>query len=60
MNVKKQYARQNDFNRENYDKFSLMLPKGQKAVLQAEAKRRNMSLNALIQEAIRAYINCTE
>lgn len=60
MNVKKQYARQNNFNRNNYDKFSLMLPKGQKAILQEEAKRRNLSLNALIQEAIKAYVNCTD
>lgn len=49
----------NNFNKENYDKFSLMLPKGMKAELQAIAKARGQSLNAYINEAIIAYMNCT-
>ena len=60
MSKAEQFKKQNEFNRQNYDHFNLMLPKGQKAILQEEARRRNMSLNALIQEAIKAYLNCTE
>ena len=49
----------NDFNRQNYDHFNLMLPKGQKAELQAIAKAKGQSLNAYINTAIQAYMNCT-
>lgn len=59
MNTKKQFDRQNTFNKENYDKVSLMLPKGQKAELQAIAKAKGQSLNAYINSAIQAYMNCT-
>ncbi len=49
----------NAFNKENYDHYNLMLPKGMKAELQAIAKARGQSLNAYINEAIIAYMNCT-
>ena len=43
----------NDFNREFYDRCSLMLPKGEKAELQAIAQAHGQSLNAYIIEAIK-------
>ena len=57
MDVKKQYKRQNEFNKESYDHYNLMLPKGTKAKLQTIAKAKGMSLNALINEAIKTYIS---
>lgn len=41
-------AYQNDYNREKYDRFSLMLPKGRKEELKALAAERGMSLNEFI------------
>lgn len=46
---------QNDFIRENYDRFSLILPKGLKKILQEEAKEKGMSLNAFVFDAIEKY-----
>lgn len=52
MDIKKQIKRQNEFNRNNYDHFNLMLPKGEKERLQTIAKDKEKSLNALIYECI--------
>lgn len=60
MRTKPQFDKQNAYNRENYDHFNLMLPKGQKEQLQALAKERGQSLNAFINEAIRYYIEATK
>lgn len=46
---------QNDFNKEKYDRFGLMLPKGFKKILQKEAKDEGLSLNAFIITAIKKY-----
>ena len=55
----------NKYNTNNYDRIGLMLPKGMGDLWKEEAKRRNTSLNALVQEAMKAYIshkqeNCTD
>lgn len=42
----------NDFNRENYDRISLMVAKGKKEIIQAKAKENNESVNAFINRAI--------
>lgn len=42
----------NDFNRENYDRISLMVAKGKKEIIQAKAKEQNISVNAFINRAI--------
>lgn len=57
MRTKKNFDKQNEYNREHYDRFSLMLPKEAKAELQAIAKAKGLSLNALINEAIKTYIS---
>lgn len=43
-----QVAYQNEYNKNKYDRFSLMLPKGRKAELKALADEQGMSLNELI------------
>ena len=48
-----QIAYQNQYNKENYDRVTVMLPKGQKELLRTYAKEKNMSLNAFISELIK-------
>lgn len=50
---KKQYNRQNAYNSAKYDKIGLMLPKGNKEKIKAEACKKNMSVNAYITELIK-------
>lgn len=40
------------YNKDKYDRFSLMLPKGKKEVIQNEAKKNGESVNAFINRAI--------
>lgn len=42
----------NSYNRESYDRFSLMLPKGKKEVIQNHAKLKGESINAFINRII--------
>ncbi len=42
----------NSFNKETYDRFSLMLPKGKKEIVQEYAKQNGESINAFINRAI--------
>ena len=46
------YAYNNDFNREKYDRISLMAPKGRKEQIKEAAKLAGISVNAWINEAI--------
>lgn len=52
-----EFTYRNEYNRQKYDRVGLMLPKGQGEEWKAEAKRRNMSLNAFIIEAVNLYLN---
>lgn len=52
-----EFTYRNEYNRQKYDRIGLMLPKGQGEEWKAEAKRRNMSLNAFIIEAVKEYIS---
>lgn len=56
MRTKKDFDKQNQYNKETYDHFNLMLPKGKKEELQQLAKYKNLSLNAFINSAIDFYI----
>lgn len=49
----KTYDYNNKFNKENYDRINLCLPKNTKAKLKQVASRHNESVNAYINEAIR-------
>lgn len=42
----------NNFNKENYDRISLMVPKGKKELIQKAAQRSNRSVNSYINSAI--------
>lgn len=47
-----QYSRQNEYNRKNYERVSVMLPAGEREKVREAAKEKNMSLNTYIIEAI--------
>lgn len=46
----------NKYNAKNYDRVGIMLPKGLGDIWKAEAKKRGLSLNALIQQAMTEYL----
>lgn len=50
-----QIAYNDEYNRQNYDRIGLRIPKGKKAVLQAYAEKNGISVNALIAQAIEEY-----
>lgn len=49
----------NEFARSQYDRFSLMLPKGTKSEIKKYADQLGMSVNAFIKEAIREKMERT-
>lgn len=49
---KKQYDRQNRFNRENYDRVGTMLPKGTKDRIRQKAEAMGLTMNAYIKKVI--------
>lgn len=49
---KKNIIYKNDFNRNNYDRVGLMLPKGQKDKIKAYAESKGMSMNEYIRQLI--------
>lgn len=44
------------YNAKSYDRIQLMIPKGQGDQWKEEAKERNISLNAFVQEAVKFYL----
>lgn len=56
MRTKKDFDRQNEYNKEQYDRISLMLPKGMKPLLQGIAKREKTSVNDIIKRSIQSYL----
>lgn len=53
MRTKKDFDHQNEYNRQNYDRIGLMLPKGMGDQWKEEAKRRNLSLNAFVIDCVK-------
>lgn len=49
-------AYNNKFNREQYDRINLVIPKGQKEAIQSAAKRRGESVNGFIWKLIQAEL----
>lgn len=45
-------AYNNQYNKDKYDRFSLMLPKDKKAIIKNEAEKNGESINAFINRAI--------
>lgn len=60
MGNKELFDKQNEYNRMNYDRIGLMLPKGSKDRLQEFAKAHGMSLNQLFSVAVDEYIKARE
>lgn len=56
MDKKELTTYRNDFNRQNYDRIGLMLPKGMGEQWKEEAKKRGLSINAFVQEAVKNYL----
>ena len=50
--AKDAYKYNNDFNREKYDRISLMVKSGKKDIIKANAAANNESVNAFINRAI--------
>ena len=48
-------AYKNEFTRQAYDRLSLVVPKGKKAILKAYAEKKGISVNALIVQSIEEY-----
>ena len=47
---------QNEFNKKNYDRITVMAPKGMKSELKRLADSNGVSVNKLIMSAINQYI----
>lgn len=43
---------QNEYNKKNYDRMSILLPKGKKEQVKQRAKSKNQSVNSYINELI--------
>lgn len=57
MRGKAEFDKQNEYNRERYDRVGIMLPKGLKDVWKEKAKARGLSINALIIEAVKQFLD---
>lgn len=44
---------QNDFNKQNYDRISVLVPKGEKETIRQKAQAEGLSVNRFIYNAIR-------
>lgn len=51
--LEERYKKQNDYNKEKYDRVSVMFPSGYRDVVRKEAEREKQSLNAFILEAVK-------
>ncbi|MBP3428557.1 MAG: hypothetical protein J6M47_09895 [Clostridia bacterium] len=50
----------NSYISRNYDRINLTVPKGQKAAIDAHAKGKGLSTNALLNELLRADMGVSE
>ena len=57
MSTFNQIEYQNQYNKDKYDRITIMVPKGNKVVLQTYAKKLNLSLNAYINKLLEEKIN---
>ena len=46
----------NDYNKENYDKIAIMVPKGERETWKAEAKKRGLSVSEMVRRAVAGYL----
>lgn len=57
---KAQMKATNKYNAANYDSLRIVVPKGQKAAVDAHAKNKGLSTNALVNELLRADMGVSE
>ena len=57
---KSQQKAVNGYISRNYDRINLTVPKGQKAAVDAHAKSKGLSTNALLNELLRADMGVSE
>ena len=50
----------NDFTRANYDRISIVIPKGQKQAIEAHAQSKGESVNGLVNSLLRADMGLSE
>lgn len=55
-----QIAYQNEYNKKNYDRIEIKVPKGKKAVIKEAAKVAGQSVNEFINQAIDERMGKTE
>lgn len=48
---------QNEYNKKNYDRIEIVVPKGKKEIIREAAKKNGQSLNEYINQAIEERIN---
>ena len=58
--LEEQYKRQNEYNKKNYERVSLMFPSGKREKVRVAASAEGKSLNAYILEAIEEKMNKIE
>ena len=57
MRTKKDFDKQNAYNREKYDHFNLMLPKGTKELWRARASAEGVSITEFVKKAVEYFID---
>lgn len=45
----------NEYNKENYDKVTIMIPKGEKEMWKAFAKAQGISMSEMVRRAVDMY-----
>ena len=51
--LEERYDKQNEYNREKYDRVSVMFPAGYRDIVRNKAKEQGKSLNSFILEAVK-------
>ena len=57
---KKQTEWTRAYNEKAYDRLAVTIPKGQKAIVEAHAKNKNLSINGLVNALLRTELNISE
>ena len=50
------FERHNNYNRENYDRVNIMVPKGRREVWKEFAAKHGLSMNALVNQSVEEKI----
>lgn len=58
--LEERYNKQNEYNKEKYDRVSVMFPSGYRDKVRDRAKKENKSLNSYIIEAVQEKMNKIE